>query len=290
MLLQQLMNGLLLGAIYALVALGYTLSYGVLKLINFAHGDIFMVGAFVAYTVSMWSRLPFLATFLLAMAGAALVGVLVERFAYRPLRKANRSTQLISTLGMSIVLQNLAMLIWGSHTLRFPTVLPTSTFNLGPATVSTIQILVVGVALLLMVALRLLIYHTRLGRAMRAVSQDSAAAQLMGVNLNRIIGATFALGSALGGAAGVLVAIYYNSVVFTMGYSVGLKAFVAAILGGIGNIPGTLVGGFLLGVAEALGAAYLFSGYKDAFAFLVLILVLLIRPAGLFGRATTQKV
>ena len=302
--LQQVANALTQGSIYALIALGYTLVYGVLQLINFAHGDVYMLGAFFGLFISRWTgalslsqtnkSVPLWMTalvFIGAMFGSALVGMLIERLAYRPLRAAPRLTALITAIGVSLLLeyggqmafspdpQPFAALISGRN------VVETSSFSL-----SLVQIFIVGAAFALMIALNFLIKKTKIGRAMRAVSIDRAAAQLMGIPTDRIIAFTFALGSALAAAAGVLNSIYQPSIDPLMGVQVGLRAFVAAVLGGIGNIYGAVLGGLLMAFAETATVAAGYSQYRDAVAFTILILVLLVRPAGILGRNVAEKV
>ncbi len=303
-LLQQLINGLILGSLYALVALGYTMVYGILELINFAHGEIVMVGAMVSVSVLVAltaAGVPVALALPLALAAAVVVcvvtGVLVERVAYRPLRNAPRLAPLITAIGVSIVLQNLAMIFWGRQYLSFPPVIEVQVYAVLGATVSNIQILILVVAALTMGGLLLLVNRTRLGRAMRATAQNREVAGLMGVDVNRVIAATFIVGSALAAVAGLLIASYYGIAHYNMGFILGLKAFSAAVLGGIGNIPGALLGGLLLGVIESLGAGYigdltggfLGSHYQDIFAFLILILVLTFRPSGLLGERVADR-
>jgi branched-chain amino acid transport system permease protein len=303
-LLQQILNGLILGSLYALVALGYTMVYGILELINFAHGEIVMLGAMVSVTVlGVLAALgvPVPLALLAALAGAVAVcvatGVLVERVAYRPLRNAPRLAPLITAIGVSIVLQNLAMIVWGRQYLSFPPVLDIEIYEVAGATVTNVQILIVAVATMVMGGLLLLVQRTRLGRAMRATAQNREVAGLMGVDVNRVIAATFAVGSALAAVAGLLIAAYYGIAHYNMGFILGLKAFSAAVLGGIGNIPGALLGGLLLGVIESLGAGYigdltggfLGSHYQDIFAFFILILVLVFRPSGLLGERVADR-
>jgi len=303
-LLQQILNGLILGSLYALVALGYTMVYGILELINFAHGEIVMLGAMVSVTVLgvlAGLGVPVPLALLAALAGAVAVcvatGVLVERVAYRPLRNAPRLAPLITAIGVSIVLQNLAMIVWGRQYLSFPPVLDIEIYEVAGATVTNVQIFIVAVAGIVMAGLLLLVQRTRLGRAMRATAQNREVAGLMGVDVNRVIAATFAVGSALAAVAGLLIAAYYGIAHYNMGFILGLKAFSAAVLGGIGNIPGALLGGLLLGVIESLGAGYigdltggfLGSHYQDIFAFFILILVLVFRPSGLLGERVADR-
>ena len=296
--LQQLINGLAVGGIYALVALGYTMVYGVLKLINFAHGDIFTIGAYLGMTLLVagglsGSMTPVLAVGLVVIIVfglVALLGVALERVAYRPLRKANRLAAVVSALGASIVFQNAVMLIYGARVYVYPeNLIPTLTFNIFGLNVPLMRVIVIVSSLVLMLALYAFINRTRMGTAIRAVAIDQGAARLMGINVDRVISLVFFIGAGLGGVAGVMVGTYYGQIDFTMGWSYGLKAFTAAFLGGIGNIPGAMIGGLLLGVIEALGASYLAMAWKDAIAFLVLILILIIRPTGLLGERVADK-
>lgn len=296
--LQQLINGLAVGGIYALVALGYTMVYGVLKLINFAHGDIFTIGAYLGMTLLVsgglsGSMTPVLAVGLVVIIVfglVALLGVALERVAYRPLRKANRLAAVVSALGASIVFQNAVMLIYGARVYVYPeNLIPTLTFNIFGLNVPLMRVIVIVSSLVLMLALYAFINRTRMGTAIRAVAIDQGADRLMGINVDRVISLVFFIGAGLGGVAGVMVGTYYGQIDFTMGWSYGLKAFTAAILGGIGNIPGAMIGGLLLGVIEALGASYLAMAWKDAIAFLVLILILIIRPTGLLGERVADK-
>ena len=296
--LQQLVNGITWGSIYALIALGYTMVYGILRFINFAHGDVYMVGAYIAYYLVIafglsggGTPLAALAILLAAMAGAALLGVAIEQFAYKPLRRQPRLTVLITAIGVSLLLENGGILVFGADPKFFPQILKSRSVHLpGGALTTSHQLLVLGGALLLMVALSLVVYKSRIGRAMRALSFNRDAANLMGIPTDRIITFTFALGSALAAAAGVLVALSTPRIDPLMGLMPGLKAFVAAVLGGIGNIPGAMIGGLVLGLAETLVSGYISSTYRDAIAFAVLIVILLVKPAGLLGRAVTEKV
>jgi branched-chain amino acid transport system permease protein len=292
--LQQLLNGLALGAIYALIALGYTMVYGVLRFINFAHSDVFMVGAFAGYWLGQ--RLPqqTIAGGLLVLAGSmaacAVLGIVIERLAYRPLRGAPTLNVLITAIGVSLLLESTGQLVFGATPRTFPPVFPSAVLHLGGVVVSSNQLIVIGVAVALMVGLQAIVHRTRIGTAMRAVSLNPAAARLVGVNNDVVISFTFGLGSALAAAGGVLYALNYPSIDPLMGVMPGLKAFVAAILGGIGNIPGAALGGLLLGTVETFVAGSALSTYKDAIAFALLILILLFRPAGLLGRLTVEKV
>ncbi len=287
---EQFINGLTLGSTYALIALGYTMVYGIVQLINFAHGEIYMFGAFVGLFLVAAGINVFVAL-LGAMVFCMVLGMLVERIAYRPLRgRSSRLSALISAIGVSIFLSTAMLLYRGSNTTRYPEVFRTTTFEFGGIQVSSLQVLILVFSALLMVGLEVMIHRTKLGKAMRACSQDIEAASLMGINVNQVISATFAIGSALAAAGGVMVGIYYNAVWPYMGTMAGMKAFAAAVLGGIGSIPGAMIGGLTLGIMEIMGVAYLSSSYKDAIAFAILILVLLIRPQGLLGKKIAKKV
>jgi branched-chain amino acid transport system permease protein len=329
--LQQLINGLTLGSVYALVALGYTMVYGIIQLINFAHGEVVMIGAMVAYTVIIalvgaGTPLPPLAIVLLgalvAIPVCMAVGFTLERVAYRPLRRAPRLAPLITAIGLSIILQHLAMIIWSRNPLPYPQVVEVVSYNVtgnpDGATITNVQIAIICVSIAMMAGLTTLVYRTKLGIAMRATAQNQAVAGLMGIDINRIIALTFVIAGALGSVAGVMVGTYYGIVHYQMGFLLGLKAFSAAVLGGIGNLAGAMLGGLLLGLIEALGAGYvgdltnlcnfaswsdafakrcasdpnvvLFgSNYQDVFAFLVLILVLVFRPSGLLGERVSER-
>ena len=299
MFLQQLINGLTLGAVYALVALGYTMVYGILELINFAHGEIYMIGAYLGiiylglFTATGLTEshllLSLLCVFLLSAATCAGYGVTMERIAYQPLRHAHRLSPLISAIGMSIFLQNYVMLTQGSADKVFPHILPTGPIAEAAIPISGIQIFILLGSVVLMGALQFFVRKTRLGKAMRATAQDKMMASLCGIPIDRVIAVTFAIGSVLAAVAGVMVAMYYGVIHFFIGYVAGIKAFTAAVLGGIGNIPGAMVGGLLLGLVESLGAAYLSSEFKDGFAFLILILVLIFRPSGLLGEKVPER-
>jgi branched-chain amino acid transport system permease protein len=304
--IQQIINGLVLGSMYALVALGYTMVYGVLNLINFAHGDVLMVGALTGLTLLNWINavapdLPGIVKLLLAVLGTipvcVLVNLVIERVAYRRLRNAPRLAPLITAIGVSILLQTLAMIIWGRNPLPFPQVLPSEPLQIFGALISTTQILLLAVSALAMVALVLLVEKTRIGRAMRATAENPRIAGLMGVDANKIVMLTFAIGAALAAIAGVMWGANYSSAQFAMGFVPGIKAFSAAVLGGIGNIYGAMLGGILLGLIESLGAGYvgdltngfLGSHYQDIFAFVVLIVVLTLRPSGLMGERVADR-
>ncbi|BCR05829.1 branched-chain amino acid ABC transporter permease [Desulfuromonas versatilis] len=296
---QQLTNGLAVGGIYALIALGYTMVYGVLKLINFAHGDLFTLGAYLGLTLLTSLGLsdhvgPFTGASILAlmvMGLVAIVGMLLERTAYRPLRESPRLSAVVSALGASIFLQNSIMLIYGAKFYVYPQdVLPRTTIEIFGVYIPLMRILILVVSLVMMAALYLFTQKTRVGTAIRAAAIDQGAAKLMGINVDRVIMLVFLIGPALGGSAGLMVGLYYGQINFTMGWIYGLKAFTAAILGGIGNIPGAMVGGLLLGVIEALGAAYISVAWKDAIAFVVLIAILIVRPKGLLGERVAEKI
>src|SRR3990172_614797 len=311
-----MINGVTLGAVYAVVALGYTMVYGIIQLINFAHGEVVMIGAMVAFTVITAlaaGGMPPLAVVLVGTACAVPVcmalGYLMERLAYRPLRRAPHLAPLITAIGLSIILQHLAMLVWTRNVIAFPQIIQTEIYTVAGATITSVQLAIVALCVAMMAGLAWLVYRTRLGTARRATAPNPQVAGLMGVNIDRVIAATFLIGAALGAVAGVMVGTYYGVAQYTMGSLLGLKAFAAAVLGGIGNIPGAMVGGLLLGVVEALGGGYigdltdlcryglgpeascadgghfiLFgSNYQDVFAFVVLILVLVFRPSGLLG-------
>lgn len=292
--LQQLLNGLSLGAIYALIALGYTMVYGVLRFINFAHSDVFMVGAFVGYYLGNHLPQDTIGGGMLVLGGSmlvcALLGMTIERLAYRPLRSAPTLNVLITAIGVSLFLEYSGQKYFGAAPRTFPQIFPARQIHLGALTISSNQVVVIAVAFGLLFLLRMIVMKTKIGMAMRAVSLNPRAAQLVGVNNNVVIGYTFGLGSALAGAGGVLYAVNYPSIDPLMGVMPGLKAFVAAVLGGIGNIPGAALGGLLLGTVETFVSGSQYSTYKDAIAFSVLILILLFRPAGLLGRFTIEKV
>lgn len=304
--LQQLVNGIILGSIYSLIALGYTMVYGVLGLINFAHGEVVMIGAMTTITflkilIEMQTGLPPAVLVLFAIAAAlpacALLGFTLERVAYRPLRNAPRLSPLITAIGLSIILQNVAMIVWGRNYAAFPPVLQTTPWQIGGAAITPLQVCIVLLAFAVMIGLWLLVDRTRMGRAMRAVSQNPNAARLMGVNVDSVISFTFVLGSMLGCLAGVMVSANYGQAHASMGFMLGLKAFAAAVLGGIGNLVGAMIGGLMLGLIESFGAGYigdltggfLGSQYQDVFAFLVLILVLIFRPSGLMGERVAER-
>lgn len=307
-LLQQILNGLVLGSIYALIALGYTMVYGVLGIINFAHGEVLMFGAMIALTTSQLLQyfFPHLPVWVLlvmvlfvAIAACAMMSFYIEKLAYRPLRNAPRLAPLISAIGMSILLQTIAMMIWGRAPLRFPQLLPSQILHLpySSATITVKEVVIIAVSFIVMLSLLILVKRTRFGRAMRATAENPSVAGLMGVNTNQVISYTFMLGGGLAALAGVMIATNYGSAHFYMGFIPGLKAFTAAVLGGIGNIPGAMLGGLLLGLIEALGSGYISeltggvfgSNYQDVFAFIVLILVLIFKPSGLLGEKQSDR-
>ena len=288
--LQQLVNGLILGSVYALIALGYTMVYGIIKLINFAHGDLYMMGAFIGYYLINSFQLNFFVALILTMILTACLGVLIEFLAYRPLRNSTKIAALITAIGVSFFLEYGMVYLFGANTRAFPQALETVKYNLGPITVTNVQLTILGVSVFLMLALQFIVQKTKMGKAMRAVSVDSDAAQLMGINVNSTISFTFALGSALAGAAGVLIGLYYNSVEPLMGMAPGIKAFVAAVLGGIGIIPGAALGGFIIGLLETLAITIGLSSYRDAVVYGILIVILLVRPAGILGKNVKAKV
>jgi branched-chain amino acid transport system permease protein len=301
-LLQQLINGLTIGSFYALIALGYTMVYGVLKLINFAHGDLFMLGAYLGLVTLMGvvvnagasaSLLFLLLIFLIVMALVAGIGIMLERIAYRPLYRAGRLPPVISALGASIFFQNGVMLLYGARYRTYPeefkAIIPDVIWEIGGARVSLIQVVMLVIAALLMAGLYSFVQYTRVGTAMRAVSLDHDTARLMGINVYRIIMVVFLIGPALGAAGGIMVGLYYGRIYFTLGWGYGLKAFTAAILGGIGNIPGAMIGGLILGVVEALATGFVSDAWKNAIAFFVLVVILIIRPTGLLGERVAEK-
>jgi len=324
MFIQQLVNGLTLGGVYALIAVGYTMVYGIIELINFAHGEIYMLGAFLAFSFVTMFNVPFPLAILLSISCCALFGVILEFIAYRPLRKAPRLAALITAIGASLFLQNIALMIWGGRLKTYPKgtipeIFKSALFYIndlkiafcqyylqfngisitgdvritllrGDVSVSLLQYNILIITIFLMFCLHILITQTKIGTAMRACAQDKTTASLMGINVNRVISFTFAVGSGLGAVAGIIVGVYYNAIFPMMGYTAGVKAFAAAVLGGIGNIPGAMFGGFVLGIAESYGAGYLSSGYRDGIAYAIMILVIIFRPSGLLGRKTVVKV
>ena len=287
---QQLINGISLGSIYALIALGYTMIYGIIKLINFAHGDIYMLGAYIGFFATTYLGLPFIPAIILAMLGAAVAGIIIERIAYRPMRAAPRIAILITAIGVSLFLEYAMILLVTPQPRTFPAVFAATVYHVGPLVVNSQQIVILASAVILMAVLSYIVNKTKAGKAMRAVSFDADAARLMGINIDKVISLTFALGSALAAAGGVLVGVYYNSIDPLMGMMPGIKAFVAAVLGGIGIIPGAMMGGLILGVVEAMVSGFFSSTLRDAAAFGILILILLYKPAGLLGKNVREKV
>lgn len=288
--IQQLINGLMLGSVYALLALGYTMVYGIIKLINFAHGDIYMLGAYFGYFFIKVLQLNFFIALILAMAVSAIIGVVIEYIAYRPLRHSPRIAVLISALGISFLLENGMTYLYGSDQRSFPRAIKTVQYHFYGIQVSNIQLIIAVTSIVFMLLLTYIVKNTKMGRAMRAVSADPDAASLMGININHTISFTFAIGSALAAAGGVLIGLYYNSIDPLMGMTPGLKAFVAAVLGGIGIIPGAAVGGWLIGILETMVQATAFSDYKDAIVYAMLIVILLIKPTGILGKNKREKV
>ena len=290
--LQQVINGLSVGSIYALIALGYTMVYGIIKLINFAHGDVLMVGAFVGYFSMTTFHFGFVESLLLAMAACTMLGVLIERVAYRPLRNSSRIAVLITAIGVSLILQYGMMYFVGAGVRSYPpsTGFMSGTIGIGVIHIKNIQLVIIGISVLLMILLQFIVQKTKIGRAMRAVSQDAEAARLMGINVDTTISVTFALGSALAGAAGVLWGVYYTSINPLMGLMPGLKAFVSAVFGGIGLVPGALIGAYMIGLLETGVAATGYSMFRDGVVFAVLIIILIVKPTGLLGKNVKEKV
>lgn len=287
---QQLVNGISLGSIYALIALGYTMVYGIVKLINFAHGDIFMIGAFVGFYSITILKLGFFPSLILAMVVCSIFGVLIERIAYKPLRNATRIAVLITAIGVSLFLEYSTIYLRGHSPKPIRGTFFLQKLDFFGISINSQSLFILGVSVLLMILLQFIVHKTKIGKAMRAVSHDADAAKLMGINVDKTISATFAIGSALAGAAGVIFGTYYVKIEPLMGIIPGLKAFVAAVLGGIGIIPGAMVGGLVLGVVEAFVSASGYSLWRDGVAFVVLILILIFRPSGLFGKNMREKV
>lgn len=288
--LQQLVNGISLGSIYALIALGYTMVYGIIKLINFAHGDVFMLGAFIGfYAIARWD-MGFLPALIISMIVCAVIGVVIERVAYKRLRNATRIAALITAIGVSLLIEYTVIFFRGASPEAYPEVLPNTNISILGASISSQSIFILSVTIVLMILLQFIVHKTKIGKAMRAVSHDADAARLMGINVDNTISATFAIGSALAGAAGVIFGVYYTRIDPLMGVLPGLKAFVAAVLGGIGSIPGAMVGGLVLGVVETVVSAVGYSLWRDAAAFVILILILILKPSGIFGKNAREKV
>jgi len=287
--LQQTLNALQLGSIYALIALGYTMVYGILTMINFAHGDLFMVGAFFCFIAATFLKLPFVPTLLVSMAGVALLGVLIERVAYRPLRQAPRVSAIITALGVGIFLENFT-LVFSPYPQSVPQLIPNISWTIGGITVSSLQVIIILLSLVLMLLLDFLVRRTMVGMAMRAISWDKTIVPLMGVPLNLIISITFAIGTGLGAAAGTMYSLAFPVIDPYMGILIGWKAFIAAVVGGIGNIRGAMIGGFILGLVEIMVAAFLPSTYRDFVSFTLLLILLIFRPYGILGKPRPQKV
>lgn len=288
--LQQLINGLSVGSIYAVIALGYTMVYGIIRLINFAHGEIMMMGAYFAFITVFATGMPFYMVLIVSMVMAAVLGVTIESLAYKPLRKAPRISALITAIGMSLFLQNLALVIFRADPKIMPAIIPKRPIMIGPLQIGTVTVTTIALSIFFMVLLDFFVKKTKPRKSMRAVSEDKEASILMGINVNKTISITFAIGSALGALGGVLYSVAYTQVFPTMGVMPGLKAFVAAVLGGIGLIPGAMLGGFVIGMIETIAKAYISSQWSDAIVFGILIIVLLIKPTGILGKNEREKV
>ena len=288
--LQQMVNGISLGSIYALIALGYTMIYGIIKLINFAHCDVYMIGAYIGFAATTYANLGFFPALIISMVACSVLGMIIEKIAYKPLRNSSKIAVLITAIGMSLLLEYVMMFFVGAEVRSYPEVLSEASFDIGSIVINMQQIYIVLTAIALMIILQFIVKKTKIGKAMRAVSADKDAAQLMGIKVDSTISFTFAIGSALAGAGGVLVGIYYNSIDPLMGMMPGLKAFVAAVFGGIGSIPGAMIGGMSIGVLETLVSGYGNSMYRDAFVFAFLIVILILKPSGLLGKNTKEKV
>lgn len=288
-LIQQILNALQLGSIYALIALGYTMVYGILTMINFAHGDLFMIGAFFCFIVATFLGLSFVPTLLLSMLGVALLGVLIERVAYKPLRQAPRVSAIITALGVGLFLENFT-LVFSPYPQHVPSLIPNVTWNIGGVSISSLQLIIILLAIVLMVLLDLIVRRTMVGMAMRAISWDKSIVPLMGVPVNLVISLTFAIGTSLGAAAGVMYAQAFPVIDPYMGIIIGWKAFISAVVGGIGNIRGAMIGGFILGGVEIMVAAFMPSTYRDFVAFALLLVLLIFRPYGILGKPRAQKV
>ncbi|MCZ6622556.1 MAG: branched-chain amino acid ABC transporter permease [Deltaproteobacteria bacterium] len=290
MIFQQLINGLMLGATYSLVAIGYTLIFGVLGLLHFAHGEVLMVGAFMGLYIINWSNLPFYITLPLAMVATGVLGIIIDLLAIRPIRKDFHLAPLLSTIGVTIILQNLAIKLFGGYGTRFPDAIETVHYNVGPLLISSINVLILGISLFLMVVLYLFIAKTKVGKAMRAVSESHLTAELLGVNVDRIVLFTFGVASALAGAAGVMIGLAFHAISPFIGLTFGLKGLVVMLLGGLGNVVGAMIGGLILGIAEVIAIVVLPTeiNLQDIFSFGIMILILIFRPTGLFGTRVTQ--
>ncbi len=288
--MQQIVNGISLGSIYALIALGYTMVYGIIKLINFAHGDIYMIGAYIGYAAITFAHLGFFPAMIISMLACGLLGVVTEKIAYKPLRNASRIAVLITAIGVSLLMEYVMMFFVSPDVRSYPPVLSSKTFYIGDVRINIQQLYIIVTAIVLMLLLQFIVHKTKVGKAMRAVSIDKDAAELMGIKVDQTISYTFAIGSAMAGAAGVLVGIYYNSIDPLMGIMPGLKAFVAAVFGGIGIIPGAMIGGLSIGIIETMVSGYGSSLFKDAVVFAILIIILILKPAGILGKNTREKV
>jgi branched-chain amino acid transport system permease protein len=286
---QQTLNALQLGSIYALIALGYTMVYGILTMINFAHGDLFMVGAFFCFMLSAWLKQSFVPALLLSMLGVACLGVIIERLAYKPLRNAPRVSAIITALGVGLFLENFTLAI-SPYPKNIPALIANTAWNFGSLSISSLQVIIIALSIGLMLVLDFIVQRTKAGMAMRAISWDKTVVPLMGVPVNRIISLTFALGAGLGGAAGMMYGLAYPVIDYSMGIMIGWKAFISAVVGGIGNIRGAMIGGFILGSVEILTAAFLPSTYRDFVAFTLLLILLIVRPYGILGTPHPQKV
>lgn len=288
----QLLNGLSLGSIYALIALGYTMVYGIIQLINFAHGDILMIGAYTGFFAITVLKLNFFVALLLAMAVSSCVGMLIEKIAYKPLRNSTRLSVLITAIGVSLFLENGGLYVLGTDYKTFPQAIPKVTYRFfdGSVTITSHQVIILAVTVVMMLILQYIVHYTKTGKAMRAVSYDKDAAMLMGINVDSVISFTFAIGSAFAAVAGVFLGLYYQTIQPLMGIMPGIKAFVAAVLGGIGIIPGAMLGGFILGIVEAMVSGFWSTTFRDPMVFIILILILIVKPTGLLGRDTREKV
>ena len=286
---QQGLNALQLGSIYALIALGYTMVYGILTMINFAHGDLFMIGAFFCFLIAVYLKLSFIPTLLLSMLGVACLGVVIERLAYKPLRNAPRVSAIITALGVGLFLENFTLAL-NPYPQHIPELIKNTTWRLGSLSISSLQIIVIALSLVLMILLDFIVQRTKVGMAMRAISWDKSVVPLMGVPVNKIISFTFAIGTGLGGAAGMMYGLAYPVIDPYMGIMVGWKAFISAVVGGIGNIRGAMIGGFILGTVEIMVAAFLPSTYRDFVVFTLLLILLILRPYGILGKPQPQKV
>lgn len=288
--LQQVINGLSIGSVYALIALGYTMVYGIIKLINFAHGDIFMFGSYAGMVLITAFKLPFFVALPVAMLLTALFGVVIERVAYKPLRKSSKTAALITAIGVSFLIQNGTQLIMGANIYAFPPAIENVYYTVWGLRINSLQLVIFATSIALMVALQFIVRKTKLGRAMRSVAVDKDASALMGVNVDNTITITFAIGSALAAAAGIMFGLYYIKIYPYMGFAPGLKAFVAAVFGGIGIIPGAMIGGMVIGLIETMVAGYGSTLYKDAVVYSILILILIVKPSGLLGKNVKEKV